>query len=211
MLPYTDTDLEQDASSFEYISCPSLCSSFYPSDESTADSQSQRRPSLASSIQSASSEAFWTPSVSTTSPTTPMPIDSSTHFQYLKTDPYLAASNPLLHQLHDESHENTIWDVSTMSGHPLLDDTKNFLTTHTGDHVYHEDCQNIHGMKQPVSDQVDGSMRRPTQTPVPCRVPMRRCFPGALCNRQQRRLSRVLLFKINCQAHQVIRSSRQRH
>ena len=112
------------------------------------DSHGQRRPSLASSAQSASPEALWTPSATSTSPTTPILVEPSTHLscrQYVKPAAYLASSHSMFHNLQDEEQNSLgqLWDIHADSGLSLMDSSQELGLVEEFRPLYHVDLQGL--------------------------------------------------------------------
>ncbi|EHY60412.1 hypothetical protein HRR83_000171 [Exophiala dermatitidis] len=123
MLPQLESEFEGD-SSFSYgTECPSLSSSFLPSDQSSVGFHGARRASLASSNSSMSPEVFFTPSARTSSPTTPMMFDAGmqlSYKQYMKPAKYLHMAHPIFHlQDQEQDHRDDVWMSNVASSNSL--------------------------------------------------------------------------------------------
>jgi hypothetical protein len=146
ILPQLDTGLERDLSN-EYSgdSCSFTPSIF--SDQSTTASYGHRRPSLASSTQSASPEAFWTPSTVATSPMTPTLVEPSAHQAYrnfVRPATYLTRNDAMLHHLPEDvqSYHNSLWD----NGDSLsLIDAESKISL--GDGIHTVSCLDVQGFQ----------------------------------------------------------------
>lgn len=155
ILPPLDLEFDRD-SSLEYVGdCPSLSASFLSSDASTTDSQGHRRPSLASSIHSASPEAFWTSSAASTSPTTPMMTEPSMHLlgrQYNKPPSYLANSRPNVQRFRDDEQNshNSMWNAHDISELQILGNAGEVDISGVSNSSYHLNIPGLsHGNANP--------------------------------------------------------------
>jgi hypothetical protein len=155
LLPQLDTDFDRD-SSLEYGGdCPSLSSTFFSPDGSTTDSHGHRRPSLASSIHSASPEAFWTGSATSRSPTTHMSFESGTQVscrQGVKRPAYLSSHHPIFHHLqHEEQDPHTVlWDAPDHASLSLLGSTHDMTMAEAAHPLYQLD---VHGLNHGNANQ----------------------------------------------------------
>ncbi|EXJ68378.1 uncharacterized protein A1O5_08170 [Cladophialophora psammophila CBS 110553] len=157
MLPQLERpEFDRDSSLELMGQCSSLSSSFFSSDASSTDSGGLRRPSLASSTYSASPEAFWTPSATTASPTTPMMLDPGAHLtskQYMKPSAYLTDGHHMFHQVQDEERgpHRSMWETPGCSGLSLLNGTHELLLTEVSRPLYHADVHGLsHGNTNPA-------------------------------------------------------------